>query len=313
MNEPDDDSVITKYYTKRNTNIQSCFVAAAMEGFFALVLAGIVYNYTVSGLSYGELANYNVELWMFLYPLAQFLGIALNLLVLYTNDQMANKEIKLYRGFLNFFIFMWIIVMCFIQAVGVLAMVIMQISWVYANIGTFMGYEISFHALLIVIVQIPAMIHMFHWRELSLLLIEGKPKTAKPLVIGHRGGKNVANDIPTFKWCYEEGADGVELDVIISTDGFLFVFHPYKDEKFMVGGVEKSILECTKSEIISLREYTGHIPLLSEALAAIKSTVDANPVNPNFIYLVEVKDYTSWFSWYDIEQMGTKVYDEIIN
>ena len=48
-----------------------------------------------------------------------------------------------------------------------------------------------------------------------------------PLIIAHRGDQSNApeNTLPAFQRAYESGADGVELDVRLTRDGQLVVFH----------------------------------------------------------------------------------------
>jgi glycerophosphoryl diester phosphodiesterase len=48
-----------------------------------------------------------------------------------------------------------------------------------------------------------------------------------PLLIGHRGAKKYApeNTLAAFNLALEQGADGVELDVKLSADGFVVVHH----------------------------------------------------------------------------------------
>ncbi|GAJ07659.1 unnamed protein product, partial [marine sediment metagenome] len=48
-----------------------------------------------------------------------------------------------------------------------------------------------------------------------------------PLIVGHRGAKGIApeNSLSGFKKAAELGIDGVELDVHLTKDGKLIVFH----------------------------------------------------------------------------------------
>jgi glycerophosphoryl diester phosphodiesterase len=48
-----------------------------------------------------------------------------------------------------------------------------------------------------------------------------------PLIIGHRGASAVApeNTLAAFARAFQDGADGIELDVRLSRDGVLFVIH----------------------------------------------------------------------------------------
>ena len=51
--------------------------------------------------------------------------------------------------------------------------------------------------------------------------------TNRPLVIAHRGARKYApeNSVPAFKKAFEMGLDGVEFDVMSSSDGVPVVVH----------------------------------------------------------------------------------------
>ncbi len=59
-----------------------------------------------------------------------------------------------------------------------------------------------------------------HWRD---------HYTKGTLIFGHRGASAYApmNTIPAFELAYQQGADGIELDVHLSKDGQLIVLHDF--------------------------------------------------------------------------------------
>jgi glycerophosphoryl diester phosphodiesterase len=104
-------------------------------------------------------------------------------------------------------------------------------------------------------------------------------------IIGHRGASFDApeNTMAAFRLGYEQGADGVELDIHLTKDNRMVVMHDYDTAR--VGGSTNKIAQSTLAE---LREYEiGHwgkwtnanfhekIPLLSEVLAIITFNYDS--------------------------------------
>ncbi len=103
-----------------------------------------------------------------------------------------------------------------------------------------------------------------------------------PLVLGHRGVPRVAqeNTIPAFEKAVELGLDGVELDVYLTKDNKVVVFHDEDTERLT--GVKGNICDMTWEEVSKLRvqktiDATGQgdminyadaqpIPLLEEVL-----------------------------------------------
>jgi glycerophosphoryl diester phosphodiesterase len=139
--------------------------------------------------------------------------------------------------------------------------------------------------------------------------------TDTPLIIGHRGGKLPGNDLATLQWAYESHADGVEFDVFICKDGGLFVYHPEKEEKFTFPnepGKEYDIRDCTTAQIISLRQAPGTFPTFNEVMAHLKGLAQ-NGANPNFIFMVEIKDYRKDFPGYQSEKLAKDVVGTIID
>ncbi|NNN21934.1 MAG: glycerophosphodiester phosphodiesterase [Acidimicrobiales bacterium] len=93
-----------------------------------------------------------------------------------------------------------------------------------------------------------------------------------PLILGHRGSpkSQIENTLESFQLAIEEGADGVELDVHLTRDGKLVVFH---DDTYLQQGFIKNMDAC---------DLPDFIPHLEEVLDLLGSkTVDielkANP------------------------------------
>ncbi len=111
-----------------------------------------------------------------------------------------------------------------------------------------------------------------------LLLAPGRfPKDAAPLLwrtlYAHRGlhakDKTVPeNSIAAFSAAVAAGY-GIELDVNITADGKLVVFHD--DNLKRVFGVDRKIIDCTFEELSVLRLHNTHetIPLLSDVLKLV--------------------------------------------
>jgi len=97
------------------------------------------------------------------------------------------------------------------------------------------------------------------------------------LIIGHRGSSYDApeNTLSAFRLAWEEGADGVELDVMLSADGEVVVHH---DETLKrTTGLDRPVSECSLREIKKLdaggwkgaRWHGECVPVLSEMLAEV--------------------------------------------
>jgi glycerophosphoryl diester phosphodiesterase len=85
------------------------------------------------------------------------------------------------------------------------------------------------------------------------LLFSGWERKKRPLVVGHRGGsqKYQENTMKAFKEAYQNGLDGVEMDVYISKDGHAFIFHD--DDTERLTGIKGIIYKMTAEEISKLR------------------------------------------------------------
>jgi glycerophosphoryl diester phosphodiesterase len=91
----------------------------------------------------------------------------------------------------------------------------------------------------------------------------------RPLVLAHRGASADApeNSLAAFRLAGEQGADGVELDVLRCASGEVVVFHD--DDLERLTGRRGAVRDTTYAELAELDLGGGErIPLLSEALAA---------------------------------------------
>lgn len=101
----------------------------------------------------------------------------------------------------------------------------------------------------------------------------------KPLIYAHRGASCYApeNTMISFKKAVTMGADGIEIDVHMSKDGYLVVCHDEKVDRTTNGN--GYIKDINMKELKELdagswfgKEFTGEkIPLLDEVLELIKS------------------------------------------
>lgn len=89
------------------------------------------------------------------------------------------------------------------------------------------------------------------------------------ILIGHRGAAGIEpeNTIPSIEAAVREGVDMVEIDLQVTKDQQLVLFH---DQNLLrIAGVNKSISSMTLQEINLLSTKSGHpIPTFQEALEA---------------------------------------------
>ena len=77
------------------------------------------------------------------------------------------------------------------------------------------------------------------------------------LIAAHRGvaaGNVPCNTLPAFEAALRQGADILELDIALTGDGNLLVFHPGKEKQHL--GKDVHLEELTLEEIAQLR-YTN--------------------------------------------------------
>jgi len=121
---------------------------------------------------------------------------------------------------------------------------------------------------------------------------------ARPQVWGHRGAMAYApqNTLPSFQLAQDQGADGVELDVQLSRDGVLAVFHDARVDQLTDGTGALSSLSWKELRALDagLRfgpDWKGtRIPTLEEVLAAL---------DPRLLVNVELKTALSEEPWWD--------------
>ena len=76
----------------------------------------------------------------------------------------------------------------------------------------------------------------------------------KIIVVAHRGmftGNIPCNTLPAYKAALSEGADMIEIDVDMSAEGKLYIFHPGMEKPFL--GTTKRIPEMTNAEVEAQR------------------------------------------------------------
>ena len=97
----------------------------------------------------------------------------------------------------------------------------------------------------------------------------------KPLIIAHRGSQTVnhypENTLPAFAEALQLGAQGIELDVWLTRDGELAVFHDRRLSRLT--GLDQNIDRCSSVQLQQLH-FLGHqgderirIPLLQQVFA----------------------------------------------
>ena len=89
------------------------------------------------------------------------------------------------------------------------------------------------------------------------------------MIFAHRGYslEYLENTLTAFKKAFEEGADGIELDVRRSKDDELYVFHD--DDMSRIFGVDKKVKDLSFEEIENFRNKGERIPSLGEVLDVI--------------------------------------------
>ncbi|WP_024984018.1 glycerophosphodiester phosphodiesterase [Brevibacillus borstelensis] len=127
----------------------------------------------------------------------------------------------------------------------------------------------------------------------------------KPLILGHRGASHDApeNTCAAFSMAMEQQADGVELDVQLTTDGRLCVIHDHTLERTTSGF--GPVGEKTMAELSALSagawfspEFSEQkVPELADVLALLPEGATVN---------VEIKNGPAWY-----EGIGTAVAEQL--
>ena len=108
-------------------------------------------------------------------------------------------------------------------------------------------------------------------------MLRGGSCSGKMMVIGHRGSPREApeNTLPSFLMAMDGGADGIELDVSLSRDGALIVFHNYTlpkttDGRGMVARQTLARLKSLDAGSFFSEKYAGtRIPTLREVVEVL--------------------------------------------
>lgn len=98
---------------------------------------------------------------------------------------------------------------------------------------------------------------------------------SRPRVLGHRGARHAApeNTFAAFELARAEGADGVELDVRLSSDGKVVVFHDPDLRRVTAGKSLARVEALSASELLRCDVGSGeHIPLLDAVLDWARTT-----------------------------------------
>lgn len=104
---------------------------------------------------------------------------------------------------------------------------------------------------------------------------------SRPLILGHRGASASApeNTLAAFALAREQGADGIELDVHLSADGWPVVIHDDRVDRTTNGTGYVSRLSVV--ELQALDASAGQVvPTLDEVFEML---------GPGFLYNVEIK------------------------
>lgn len=102
----------------------------------------------------------------------------------------------------------------------------------------------------------------------------------KYLVLGHRGVplREIENTIPSFKRAVAEGADGIELDVRVTTDHVLVVSHDNSLKR--VYGSDILIESSTYSEIIKVAPEVARLEDVFDTLGNIYYDIEIKADEP---------------------------------
>ena len=102
------------------------------------------------------------------------------------------------------------------------------------------------------------------------------------LIFAHRGysAKYPENSLRAFEEAFKAGADGIELDVRLTKDGKLIVFHDPDMKRIF--GLDKKGRDMDYSDIEKLRFGGEKVPTLEEVLSIIP---------PDKFLIVEVKEF----------------------
>lgn len=109
-------------------------------------------------------------------------------------------------------------------------------------------------------------------------------KRTFPLIIAHRGASADApeNTLAAFHQAGEQNADGIELDVQLSSDGKIIIFHD--DDAARVSNGQGKVTDMTLAQLKALDLGQGQtVPTLDELFEML---------GPTTLYNIEIKDFS---------------------
>lgn len=111
--------------------------------------------------------------------------------------------------------------------------------------------------------------------------VKDRCNSDKVIVLGHRGdpSKEIENTIKSYSSALSSGADGIELDVHITSDEKLVVIHDFNTKR--VFGVDRLVEECTLAE---LKEISEEIPTLDEVFSSLGKIYYDIEIKANICY-----------------------------
>src|SRR6187431_238635 len=122
-------------------------------------------------------------------------------------------------------------------------------------------------------------LHIRHYRSLGFgfALLLSTASLSAVEIVAHRGASADApeNSLSAMKLAWEQGADAIELDLWLSKDGKLIVFHDADTKR--IGGVDRKITEYTAAEAaqVDIGKWKGEkfagekLPALEPILATV--------------------------------------------
>lgn len=102
----------------------------------------------------------------------------------------------------------------------------------------------------------------------------------KFLVLGHRGSplEEIENTIPSFRKAIENGADGIELDIRVTTDGVLVVSHDNSLKR--VYGSDTAVESSTYEEVKKAAPQIATLPEVFDAMGEIYYDIEIKADQP---------------------------------
>lgn len=109
----------------------------------------------------------------------------------------------------------------------------------------------------------------------------------RPLVWAHRGASAYApeNTVPAFELARDQGADGIECDVMVCGSGELVVCHDERLDRLC--GLPVHVRDLPLDELRRLRVLTGRFPDTHATIPTLAEAVEA--AGPAILWNVEIK------------------------